>query len=120
MAVPKKKKKTSLGNLLGPPGEPALTRRTPFEEVEASKSRDPAIQATLNTPLSRGDPSQGTFDFSQFKKPEPIGAFPLLAPTAPPRRRRRRSDDPFDFFGTLFTNPATGGLNPTNLLNETI
>ena len=45
---------------------------------------------------------------------------PFLKPTAPPRRQRRRSTDPFDFFGTLFTAPATAELNPMTLLNQTV
>jgi hypothetical protein len=45
---------------------------------------------------------------------------PLLAPVAPPRGATIRSGDPFDFFGTLFTTPATSGLNPITNLNQTV
>lgn len=45
---------------------------------------------------------------------------PFLAPVAPPRGATIRSSDPFDFFGTLFTTPATSGLNPINTLNKTV
>lgn len=45
---------------------------------------------------------------------------PMLRPVQPPRRRRRRPSDPFDFFGTLFTDPATQGLNPVIALNEMV
>jgi len=45
---------------------------------------------------------------------------PLLKPVAPPRSGTAiRSSDPFDFFGTLFTNPATSGLNPITNFNKT-
>lgn len=44
---------------------------------------------------------------------------PLLNPVAPPRGATIRSSDPFDFFGTLFTNPATSGLNPITNFNKT-
>ena len=57
-----------------------------------------------------------------------LGAFtpettqqPLLRPVKPPRRQRRRPTDPFDFFGTLFTQPATQGLIrgvPANASNQ--
>ena len=45
---------------------------------------------------------------------------PALKPTAPPRTGLRRSGKPFDFFGTLFTTPATEELNPMVLLNQTV
>lgn len=54
-----------------------------------------------------------------FEEPENI-RYPLLRPVKPPRAGMRRSGDPFDFFGTLFTTPATAELNPMSLLNRTV
>lgn len=48
------------------------------------------------------------------------GQAPLLKPVQPPRRVRRRANDPFDFFGTLFTTPQTLPLNPIAALNQMI
>lgn len=45
---------------------------------------------------------------------------PLLKPVQPARRRRRRSSDPFDFFGTLFVDPATQGIDPISSMNRTV
>lgn len=36
---------------------------------------------------------------------------PFLQPVAPPKGRTFRGLNPFDFFGTLFTQPGTAGLN---------
>jgi hypothetical protein len=44
----------------------------------------------------------------------------LLKPIKPPRGAALRSRNPFDFFGTLFTTPATRDLNPMMLLNQTV
>jgi hypothetical protein len=48
------------------------------------------------------------------------GIAPLLKPIKPPRGAALRSRNPFDFFGTLFTTPATRDLNPMMLLNQTV
>lgn len=45
---------------------------------------------------------------------------PLLGSVAPPRGKTIRSQEPFDFFGTLFTTPATAGLNSMAALNATV
>lgn len=45
---------------------------------------------------------------------------PTLGLTPPPRGVTARNRDPFDFFGTLFSNPATAGLNPLIRLNQTV
>jgi len=63
--------------------------------------------------------SVGDFMKAAFKNKKKTTLPPVLKPVAPPGGATIRSSDPFDFFGTLFTNPATSGLNPITNFNKT-
>ena len=96
---------------------------SPFNPVSVSSPSGASYD-----PLSLMNPLKGfafTKDILGLNKQEqpllgPVGKRPLLKPVKPPRRRAGRGNDPFDFFGTLFTTPATSGLAPIDLLNQTV
>lgn len=83
---------------------------------------DEEIGLLKKTPGPVGSIRDGVGNLLQtliFRLKRPIRS-PMLQPVAPPRGATARNRNPFDFFGTLFTTPATAGLDPLTNLNQTM
>jgi hypothetical protein len=74
-----------------------------------------AFSLGFGSPDQLGSPVSDVFTSLFDRRP----GIPRLR-SVPSPRKTVRSQNPFDFFGTLFTTPATNELNPMALLNQTL